>query len=81
MSAPRTPHSSAALAAATVFGVTVLLGLGPAAADPPAVDFDPCTNTLSQVTQWPGTLGDGSTHFSDSYEGYLLRQPACNPAP
>jgi hypothetical protein len=81
MSAPRTIRHTAALAA-TAVAATVLLGTGgSAAADPPAVDFDPCTNTLSQVTQWPGELGDGSTHVSDAYESYLLGQPACNPVP
>jgi hypothetical protein len=77
---PTTRRTAAAIAGST-FSVTMLLGLGPAMADPPGVDFDPCSNTLSQVTQWPGTLGDGSIHVSDSYESYLLRQPACNAAP
>jgi hypothetical protein len=80
MSALRTIRRTAALAATAVVA-TVLFGTGgPAAADPPAVDFDPCTNSLSRVTQWPGELGDGSTHFSDAYESYLLGQPACSPA-
>jgi hypothetical protein len=82
MSAPRTTRRTAAFAAATAVAATVLFALGgSAAADPPAVDFDPCTNTLSQVTQWPGELGDGSTHFSDAYESYLIGQPACTPLP
>ena len=81
MSALRTTRHTAALAA-TAVATTVLFGLGgSASADPPAVDFDPCTNTLSQVTQWPGELGDGSIHFSDAYESYLIGQPACTPAP
>jgi hypothetical protein len=52
-------------------------GAATAAADPPGADFDPCANTLAQVTQWPGTLADGSTHVSDAYDSYLGRQPAC----
>jgi hypothetical protein len=54
-------------------------GAATAAADPPGADFDPCANTLAQVTQWPGTLADGSTHVSDAYDSYLGRQPACDP--
>ena len=81
MSAPRTTRRSTALAAAAGITASVLIGLGPAAADPPALDFDTCSNSLQKVTTWPGTLGDGSTHFSDAYESYLLRQPACNPVP
>jgi hypothetical protein len=82
MSAPRTIRRTAAFAAASAAAATVLFGLGgSAAADPPAMDFDPCSNSLDQVTQWPGTLGDGSTHFSDPYESYLLRQPACTSTP
>lgn len=81
MSAPRSTRSAAALAAAGITA-SVLLGLGgPALADPPAVDFDPCSNSLQNVTQWPGTLGDGSTPFSDGYESHLLRQAACNRLP
>ena len=80
MSAPRTNRRTAAFAAASAVAATVFFGMGgSAAADPPAMDFDPCSNSLDQVTQWPGTLGDGSTHFSDAYESYLLRQPACRP--
>jgi hypothetical protein len=54
---------------------------GPAAADPPGVDFDPCVNTLERAGQWPGTLGDGSRLFSDGFDTYLSRQPACDPVP
>jgi hypothetical protein len=76
MSAPRTTT----VAAVSGIVATLLFGIGgPAAADPPAVDFDPCANTLSHVTQWPGELGDGSRHYSDGFDSYLSRQPACNP--
>jgi len=78
MSAPRTTIRTAAVTATTAVAAAALFALGgPAAADPPAVDFDPCTNALSHVAQWPGELGDGSTHYSDAFASYLLRQPAC----
>jgi hypothetical protein len=81
MSAPRiTRRTIGAASAAVVAGVLLTLG-GPAAADPPAVDFDPCANTLARAEQWPGTLGDGSRAFSDGFASYLSRQPACNPVP
>jgi hypothetical protein len=79
MSAPRTTRRTAA-AAATAVVATVLFGLGgPAAADPPAVDFDPCVNTLDRAARWPGVLGDGSRTFSDGFDSYLSRQTACDP--
>jgi hypothetical protein len=81
MSAPRPTRRTAALVATAGLTGVLLFGLGPAAADPPALNFDPCANSLQKVTEWPGTLSDGTTLFSDPYEGYLLRQPACNPAP
>jgi hypothetical protein len=60
--------------------VLFILG-GAAAADPPAADFDPCSNTLERAGQWPGELGDGSRHVSDGFDSYLSRQPACQPLP
>ena len=83
MSAPRTTRRTAAAAAtAATAAAVVLLGLGGSAtADPPAVDFDPCVNTLERAGQWPGTLSDGYRVFSDGFDGYLGRQSACNPAP
>jgi hypothetical protein len=81
MSAPRPARRTlAAASAAVAAGVLLTLG-GSAAADPPAVDFDPCVNTLERAGQWPGTLGDGSRVYSDGFDGYLGRQSACNPVP
>ena len=80
MSAPRTTRRAFAAASAAV-AAGLLFTLGGAAADPPAVDFDPCVNTLDRAGQWPGTLSDGSRVFSDGFDGYLGRQSACNPVP
>jgi hypothetical protein len=77
MSAPRTTRRTIAAAFATVAAGLILTLSGPAAADPPAVDFDPCANTLDRAAQWPGELSDGSRHFSDGFDSYLSRQPAC----
>jgi hypothetical protein len=63
------------VATATALACT---GATTAAADPPWEDFDACANTLARVSVWPGTLGDGSIHFSDAYDSYLSRQPACS---
>jgi hypothetical protein len=77
MSAPRTPHTIAgAVTAAATAAVLCVLG-GAAAADPPAVDFDPCANTLERAAQWPSRVGDDYRHFSDGFDSYLSRQPAC----
>jgi hypothetical protein len=83
MSAPRAARYAvviATTAASAAAGVLFSLG-GPAAADPPAVDFDPCVNTLERAGQWPGALDDGSRLFSDGFDSYLSRQPACSPVP
>lgn len=78
MSVPRTTRRTVALAAASGVVATALFTLGaPAAADPPAVDFDVCDNTLQRAGVWPGELGDGSRPFSDGFDSYLSRQPAC----
>ena len=80
MTAPRTTHHTiaGAVTAAATASVLFVLG-GAAAADPPAVDFDPCANTLQRAAQWPGELGDGSRVFSDGFDSYLSRRPACRP--
>jgi hypothetical protein len=86
MSAPRIPRRAIAIATAATAAVSAAAGVlfslgGPAAADPPAVDFDPCVNTLDRAGQWPGALDDGSRLFSDGFDSYLSRQPACSPVP
>ena len=72
------PHpnrvAAATLAAATVL---TLLGMTPAAAEPPAVVVDPCAELLAQAAVWPGEVAAGTRHFSDAYDGYLSRQQAC----
>ena len=80
MSAPRATHHTiaGAVTAAATASVLFVLG-GAAAADPPALDFDSCANTLDRAAKWPDTLGDGSRHYSDGFDGYLSRRPACLP--
>jgi hypothetical protein len=72
------PHTNR-VAAATLAAATVLalLGMTPAAAEPPAVVVDPCAELLAQAAVWPGEVAAGTRHFSDAYDGYLSRQPAC----
>jgi hypothetical protein len=80
MSTPRTTHHTIAGAVTATATAAVLCVLGgAAAADPPALDFDPCANALERAAQWPGTLGDGSRHVSDGFDSYLSRQPVCFP--
>ena len=82
MSATRTIHHTiaGAVTAAATAAVLCVLG-GAAAADPAAPNSDACTHLLEQVTEWPGTLGDGSRHVSDAYEIYLLRREPCTRMP
>ena len=70
----------------TITAVTTVLMAGAvsgiAAADPPALDRDPCAVTIAAAGIWPGTL-DAAHHqyrlVSDAYDSYLSRQPECSP--
>jgi hypothetical protein len=63
----------------TAAAVLAVAGLSPAAADPPALDVDPCEQTLLLAAAWPGTSSDGVRLVSDAYDYYLSRQAACTP--
>ncbi|SNR87598.1 hypothetical protein SAMN04488107_0388 [Geodermatophilus saharensis] len=65
-------------AVAAVAAVTALTA-STALADPAALDdrTPTCSALLGQVDDWPGTGPDGVQLFPDSYERYLLSQPAC----
>jgi hypothetical protein len=58
-------------------GGLAALGTTAAVAEPPAVIVDPCAELLAQAAVWPGVVAPGTRHFSDAYESYLSRQPAC----
>ena len=82
MSAPRTYHRTtrrtlAAASTAVVAGLFLTAG-GPAAADPPAQNVDPCVQELARATEWPSNSSDSPRYFSDAYDSYLSRQPACS---
>ena len=78
MSARRTTHRTIAAASATVAaGLLLTLG-GPAAADPPALNVDPCVQELAKAAEWPSNSSDDPRYFSDAYDNYLGRQPACS---
>jgi hypothetical protein len=73
--------------ATTALAVTVVLAgtsAGIAAADPPALDDDPCATALARVTSWPGTMTDGDDVVrlvSDAHDSYLSRVGECSPYP
>ena len=53
-----------------------------AAADPRALDRDPCSTTLARAAIWPGTMyvGDAEVRLvSDAFDSYLSRQSPCSP--
>jgi hypothetical protein len=72
--AQRTAVVTAGLATATVLA---LAGPSAASADPPRLNVDPCEQLLLRAAEWPGTSSDGYRLFSDAYDRYLSRQPAC----
>jgi hypothetical protein len=71
--------------AVVTLATTVLLTgtvSGIAAADPPALDRDPCAVTIAAAGSWPGTVDVADDQYrlvSDGYDSYLSRQPACAP--
>jgi hypothetical protein len=82
MSAHRTIHritrrTLAAAFTAVVAGLFLTAG-GPAAADPPAQNVDPCVQELAKAAEWPSNSSDDQRYFSDAYSSYLSRQPACS---
>jgi hypothetical protein len=72
------PQRTALLTVALSTAV-VLAWTGPAAADPPNLNVDPCAQELAKAGQWPGGDSSGHRYFSDAYDSYLGRQPACSP--
>ncbi len=79
LSSPRS--RTAAITLATTAVLTGALG-GVAAADPPALDRDPCATTIAAAGVWPGTVGEGrhaQRLVSDAFDTYLSRQPECAP--
>jgi hypothetical protein len=77
MSARRTTRRTIAAASATAAGLLLTLA-GPAAADPPALNVDPCVQELAKAAEWPSNSSDDPRYFSDGYASYLSRQPACS---
>jgi hypothetical protein len=54
-----------------------------AAADPPALNRDPCTAVLAGAASWPGTIEtpDGTVRLvSDGYVTHLAAQSPCGDA-
>ena len=67
---------------AVLLAVTGVLASGSlvpslAAADPPALNRDPCVSQLARAATWPGEGPDGIRLVSDAYASYLSRQPEC----
>jgi hypothetical protein len=86
MSARTSTHRQARTATIALALAVVLAGTsaGIAAADPPALDSDPCTAALARVTSWPGTMSDGEDVVrlvSDAHDSYLSHLGECTPYP
>jgi hypothetical protein len=78
MFAPRTTRRTIAAAyTAVATGLLLTLG-GPAAADPPPLNVDPCVQELARAAEWPSNSSDDQRYFSDAYDSYLGRQAACS---
>ena len=79
MSIRRSLAQRTAVLTVTTAAVLAMAGLSPAAADPPALNVDPCAQTLLRAATWPGTSSDGARLVSDAYDNYLSRLAACTP--
>jgi hypothetical protein len=75
----RFPHRarSATLALASA---VVLVGAtsSVAAADPPALNEDPCATVLARAAGWPSTRSDDTRLVSDGFVTFLSKQAPCN---
>jgi hypothetical protein len=80
----RPSHRTGRTAVITVAAGVLMAGAvsGVAAADPPALDRDPCSVAIAAAGVWPGTY-DAAHHqyrlVSDAYDSYLARQADCSP--
>jgi hypothetical protein len=81
MFTPRTVSRRTAVLTAGLATATGLVLFGPssASADPPRLNVDPCAQELARAAEWPGDDSDGTRFYSDGFDRYLSRQPACNP--
>jgi hypothetical protein len=74
----RSPHRIRSASAAIASAVVLVAATGSvAAADPPALDQDPCATALFRAASWPGTSSDGTRLVSDGFVSYLAQQSPC----
>jgi len=82
MNTRRTRPASAVTLTVLTAAALACAGASPAAADPPALDRDPCATVLSRAAVWPGTMTVGGRTVrlhSDAYDSWLSRQAPCAP--
>ena len=70
-------HRTAVLLAVAAAAASVSLTPSVAAADPPALDRNPCVVLLARAAAWPGEGPGGMRLVSDAYVSFLARQPEC----
>jgi hypothetical protein len=80
----RPTQRTARTATITLVSAVLLSGVvsGTAAADPPALDRDPCAVAIAPAASWPGTIDTAHHQYrvvSDAYDSYLARQAECRP--
>ena len=73
----RRTHRTAVLLTVAAAAASVSLTPSVAAADPPALNRDPCVTVLARAASWPGEGPEGMRLVSDAYVSYLTRQPEC----
>jgi hypothetical protein len=81
--AARPSHRTGRTAVITVAAGVLMAGAvsGVAAADPPALDRDPCSVAIAAAGVWPGTYDTAHHQYrlvSDAYDSYLSSQPECS---
>lgn len=78
----RLSRSRTTVVALATAGLVVGAVSGIAAADPPALDRDPCSAAIAAAGVWPGTLDTEHHQYrlvSDAYNSYLSSRPECSP--
>lgn len=72
------PHRVRSASVVLASAVVLVAATGSvAAADPPALDQDPCVTVLFRAASWPSTSSDDIRLVSDGFVTHLSQQTPC----
>jgi hypothetical protein len=78
----RSPHRVRSAGVVLASAVVLVAATGSvAAADPPALNQDPCATALFRAVSWPGATSDGIRLVSDGFVTHLSQLDPCEDVP